>query len=163
MINRGVGVLLVMGVVVVLEPHRLGDPTDVRLVAQEEMPPLGRFRATVLGQDGEALGGGLLHRLAGVEAQRDGVVLLADGPADVLERLDGLAEHHAADGGAGVVREREDDRALSVEERSEADRLPRLVLELRVHWRGAVEMLHDADILEARRHDGCPLIAATPT
>ena len=106
--------------VVVLEADGVGDAVDVRVVAVEEVQPCVRLGAAVDFDDVVSLRRRALERLARIEAERDRGVLLADGPRDELQRLDGLAEDEAADRRARVVRERQDDRALAVEEVAEA-------------------------------------------
>src|SRR5205085_4270721 len=142
------------------EADRARDAVDVVLVAEEEGPTVAGTRTSVFVDVELLLQRGALVRVLRVDADREGAVLLAHRPADLLQRLDHVVQDEAAEDGAGVVGEGEEDRALAVDEIADPDHLARGVVEDRVLRELAVELFADADVLELLRDDRIVLARA---
>src|SRR5262245_32718709 len=99
----------------VLETHRIGQRTDFRLVAGEEMPAGSRLRPAVLVEHPLLFGGRLLRCLRWIEADDHHRELHTSTKGDDFEAAREPAQHLRAEHRAAVVHEREDDRLLTKE------------------------------------------------
>ena len=95
--------------------------------------------------------------LAGIDADVDGGVVLAEGEADRLGRLGQAVENQPAQHRAAVIPERDHHRVSLAEQRIERHRRASHIREGETARHPIAEVLDDVDVLQRRQRLGAPL------
>ena len=136
-----------LGIVVIPEPHGLGQLVDRRLVAGQKVPAFGSAGTTVKPDVERFFGRRERGLLARVKAHRHHVELIAYVKLELLQAFEQSVKHHGAEHRALIVDQGED-RRLVAEIVCEPHRLSGFVSELEIERDLLVESLVDAHVAE---------------
>ena len=126
----------VLRIAAVMKAHRLGQLLDLRLLAGQEVPAIAVglvLQMLVHAVDVNLLLlGRVLRCLVRIEAHRDNFVFIARRKLQHAQRAGFARQFLAAQHGAGVIHQVQDDRPAGVEVIAQLHRLAGLVLELQI-------------------------------
>jgi hypothetical protein len=143
-----VGVLVPVLEIAVSKADGVGEHIDRPGVTGQEVPALGGLGDSVGPQIVLLLFTGELGALAGIDAHRDDLELIAGDPIHLFEHTDHAVEHERAQHRTLVVDEREQHGALGVEVVGQRDPLSRVVGEFQLQRDLGVQVLGHPDLFE---------------
>ena len=156
--RRAVRELVGLDVIRVLKPDDAREPLDGALRTGQEVPAVGGAEPAVALDVLLLLHGGLLGRVARIDADRDDVELFADVESQLGQAIGDAVHDHRTKHRTAVVHEVEQHRPAVIEVLAEPDDAAGLIAEHQVHRQLGVEHLRDRDLAgELRRRRGVGL------